>query len=86
MIVAEGSIIDVGDLPGYIFDKRVKLSSGIPVEIDKELERLEREFITAALKESGGVQARAAERLGISERSLWHRIKKLEIRISRNVQ
>jgi two-component system NtrC family response regulator len=31
------------------------------------------------------VQARAAKHLGISERSLWHRIKKLNIQINRVV-
>jgi two-component system, NtrC family, response regulator AtoC len=36
-----------------------------------------------ALKRTGGVQVRAAELLGISERSLWHRIKKLRINVSR---
>ncbi|MDA8390573.1 MAG: sigma-54 dependent transcriptional regulator [Gammaproteobacteria bacterium] len=47
------------------------------------LERLERDAIVAALEACDGVQARAAERLGINERSLWHRIKKLGIRVSR---
>ena len=48
--------------------------------------RLEREMMLEALRQSGGVQARAAERLGISERSFWHRMKKLEIRIDRHLR
>jgi transcriptional regulator with GAF, ATPase, and Fis domain len=32
-----------------------------------------------ALQKAGGVQARAAKILGISERSLWYRVKKLKI-------
>jgi transcriptional regulator with GAF, ATPase, and Fis domain len=36
-------------------------------------------MILEALMSTGGVQARAAELLGIKERSLWHRIKKYEI-------
>ena len=33
----------------------------------------------AALHKAGGVQAKAAKLLGISERSLWYRLKKLDI-------
>ena len=40
-------------------------------------------LILEALSQCKGVQARAAKRLGISERSLWHRIKKLNIQINR---
>ncbi|WP_273795135.1 helix-turn-helix domain-containing protein, partial [Brucella intermedia] len=32
-----------------------------------------------ALSQSRGVQVRAAQMLGINERSLWHRIRKLGI-------
>ncbi|HEY9198047.1 MAG TPA: helix-turn-helix domain-containing protein, partial [Gammaproteobacteria bacterium] len=38
------------------------------------------------LVECQGVQAQAARRLGISERSLWHRLKKLGIQVERIVQ
>ena len=36
-------------------------------------------MIIEALISTSGIQARAAELLGIKERSLWHRIKKYEI-------
>jgi transcriptional regulator with GAF, ATPase, and Fis domain len=47
--------------------------------LDNRLATLERSMIESALARTGGVQARAARLLGIKERSLWHRIKKLEI-------
>jgi len=47
--------------------------------VDNKLKKLEKKLIVAALVETGGVQARAAELLGIKERSLWHRIKKHDI-------
>jgi len=50
------------------------------------LQDMERKMIIAALKESGGVQVQAARLLGIAERSLWHRIKKLGIRVDRAVR
>lgn len=47
--------------------------------IDKRLEEIEKGLIIEALSRSGGVQVKAAEFLGINQRSLWHRIKKLGI-------
>jgi transcriptional regulator with GAF, ATPase, and Fis domain len=46
----------------------------------------ERKVIINALRKTGGVQVQAARLLGISERSLWHRIKKLAIRVDREVR
>jgi len=53
-------------------------------DLDAWLESVERRAILQALEQSGGVQAAAARRLGISERSLWHRIKKLKIQVNRS--
>jgi two-component system NtrC family response regulator len=52
-----------------------------PINLDLHLEKLERALICKALEETQGVQNKAAELLGISERSMWHRIKKLSINI-----
>ena len=83
VIVARGTVIDLADLPRYVLDgaSAPEASPELPSDIDTELMRQERAFIIRALEESGGVQIRAAELLGISERSLWHRIKKHDIRI-----
>jgi len=50
--------------------------------LDEYLRGLEKQMILEALKHCNGVQVKAAKMLGIKERSLWHRIKKLEIDIS----
>jgi len=83
IIVAKQPLVDVGDLPQYLFDIRDGRRDGdrIPADLDNELERVERRHILQALDQTGGVQVKAAELLGISERSLWHRIKKLDIHI-----
>jgi two-component system response regulator AtoC len=47
--------------------------------LDDVLAEGERRMIMDALQKAGGVQARAAKILGISERSLWYRVKKLKI-------
>ncbi|WP_243358212.1 sigma-54 interaction domain-containing protein [Fundidesulfovibrio terrae] len=45
-------------------------------DLDERLEEIEKGLIIAALVRCNGVQVRAAEILGIKERSLWHRVKK----------
>jgi transcriptional regulator with PAS, ATPase and Fis domain len=47
--------------------------------IDKRLDEIEKGLIIEALTRTGGVQVKAAELLGINQRSLWHRIKKYNI-------
>jgi DNA-binding NtrC family response regulator len=49
--------------------------------LDQALEDWERRMILDALRQATGVQARAAKILGVSERSLWYRIKKLNIQV-----
>jgi transcriptional regulator with GAF, ATPase, and Fis domain len=47
--------------------------------MDERMDALEKGLIMDALIRAGGVQVRAAELLGIKERSLWHRIAKHRI-------
>ncbi len=45
-------------------------------DLDERLDEIEKSLIISALIKCHGVQVRAAEMLGIKERSLWHRVKK----------
>ena len=90
LLSCAGSQIDVGDLPQAVRSAvgRAVASAGSLERIgernlDDWLADVERRAILAVLSECEGVQVRAARRLGISERSLWHRIKKLNIQIAR---
>lgn len=87
VIVARGAMVEVNDLPTYIFEDRPPpaRAAGLPTDLDAELERIERKFLTDALQESDGIQADAAKRLGITERSLWHRVKKFGIRVRKHM-
>ena len=63
VIVARGSTIDVRDLSGDIFERdgrHDKLSRRRPNDLDAELARIEKSFILDALRETKGVQSRAA--------------------------
>jgi two-component system response regulator AtoC len=57
----------------------LSLSAG--VSLDDVLADGERRMILDAIAKASGVQARAAKILGISERSLWYRVKKLKIQV-----
>jgi len=50
--------------------------------LDEKLSLMEKEMILEALRKAGGIQVKAAGILGINQRSLWHRIKKLQIDVN----
>jgi DNA-binding NtrC family response regulator len=83
IIVARQDRIDVVDLPHYLFERPSgpEANGGLPAKLDAEIERVERDYLIEALRRAGGVQVKAAELLGISERSFWHRVKKYGINI-----
>jgi two-component system response regulator AtoC len=51
--------------------------------LDQKVAQLERAFVLDALSRAGGVQAAAARLLGVTERSVWHLVKKHRIEVSR---
>lgn len=77
---AKGSLIEPSCLPPEVVSfkprapERAELAEG--QGLDDMLAAIERSTIEDALRHTGGVQSRAAKLLGISERSLWHRIRK----------
>lgn len=81
-ILNEDGIIKPHHLPG-IADKNVQDLDDIDenMPIDEKLNIMEKEIIIDALRKTGGVQVKAANLLGINQRSLWHRIKKHQIDI-----
>jgi DNA-binding NtrC family response regulator len=85
VIVCKGEQISETDLPRYLSASQsvANNSPAFPVDLDRELMRIEQELIIAALNKADGVQVNAAGLLGINERSLWHRIKKFGIQITR---
>ena len=46
------------------------------LRLDAALDRIEKETILRALEETHGVKARAARVLGVSERTLWYKLRK----------
>ncbi|MGE7957391.1 sigma-54-dependent transcriptional regulator [Pseudomonas sp. NPDC089530] len=94
-IVAAGAVIEESDLPGYLFtpqptDANASPLPGdglnVPSDLDAALAEVEKAYILAALQQSNGVQAAAAQLIGISERSFWYRLKKLGIQVDKIVR
>ncbi len=84
-VICEDNYIEPAHLPApvtRVFDAAE--SQEIPplpanLSIDERLAAIEKNMILEALRQTGGVQIRASELLGINQRSLWHRIKKHHI-------
>ena len=92
-IVASGSVIEDDDLPAYLFASRpseggapLVENNGVPADLEAALAQVEKDYILAALQQSNGVQAAAAQLIGISERSFWYRLKKLGIHVDKIVR
>ncbi|MCP3950608.1 MAG: sigma-54-dependent Fis family transcriptional regulator, partial [Desulfobacterales bacterium] len=49
---------------------------GNTASIDDQIKEIEKGMIIEALRKTNGIQIKAAEFLGINQRSLWHRVKK----------
>lgn len=81
-ILSEDGIIESQHLPA-LFRNSADVAKNLndDITLDEKLELIEKEMITDALRKTGGVQVKAAGILGINQRSLWHRIKKLQIDI-----
>ena len=74
-VITRGDVIGRADLPISIQEPEVEESSS-KTDLPVVVERLERRLIREALDRSGGVQTRAAEQLGITERALRYKLKK----------
>lgn len=84
VVLTDTGLIEPGNLPanvtGFMRDHGIQSQdSPDSLTIDKRLDEIEKGLIIEALTRTGGVQVKAAELLGINQRSLWHRIKKYNI-------
>jgi len=84
-VMCENGTIEVNSLPQNItkgLTNRVMVPLKESSHIDEQLREIEKGMIIEALRKTGGVQLKAAQLLGINQRSLWHRIKKYEIDVA----
>ena len=82
-VLSQGQEIVVNHLPETITqlfqNAFIENEDDKDLSIDDKLKEIEKGMIIDALKKTKGIQIRAAELMGINQRSLWHRIKKYQI-------
>lgn len=73
VVMARGAVVTCADLPA-----EVQKAAPTPVAdtLPAQVEELEKKAIAQALERAGGVQSRAAELLGLTERNLRYKLKK----------
>ena len=82
-VVTDGEVVSLAGLPQPVRPAGAGSSNGNGQEqltggitLDEKISQLERAFVIDALAKAGGVQAAAARLLGVTERSVWHLVKK----------
>ncbi len=82
MVMVRGDTIGTVDLPPALVARPTAAedSSAAEGSLPAAVEALEKRMITEALASSAGVQVRAADKLGITERNLRYKIKKLGLK------
>jgi len=86
VVMADSETIGHECLPLHLQSLNNKPSFTLPDrvnDLDNTLASVETQIITDTLHKTAGLQSKAAKMLGISERSLWHRVKKLRIDVGR---
>ena len=88
--MATSQTIEDSDLPPYLFTPQPnqhgavpQSGPSVPPDLEAALAEVEKAYILAALQQANGVQAAAAQLIGISERSFWYRLKKLNIHVEK---
>jgi transcriptional regulator with GAF, ATPase, and Fis domain len=80
-VMSDGMIQPAHLQPHIAGDLESQIIPSLPesASINDRLREIEKAMIIQALKKTRGVQARAAELLGLTQRSMWHKIKKHSI-------
>ncbi len=78
VVLARGKVLDVSDIPSQV---RERVTGGGEVRIDAELtvDEMEKRMIIQALEKTNGNRTKAAEKLGISRRTLHRKLNQYEI-------
>ncbi len=83
VVLSKKKIITTADLPIHVQTPRgdeALSARKLKGSLNETLDTVERGLILDALNESGGMQTRAAEKLGVSERVLRYKLKKYKIK------
>src|SRR5882724_5410143 len=84
MVLAESDVLTERDLPQHIADASDNLPSPKEIPVGLTMEELERLAITKALDQYKGNRTHAANRLGISVRTLQRKLRQYETNSGHN--
>jgi transcriptional regulator with PAS, ATPase and Fis domain len=82
VVLCRGHLITSRDLPFHLKEgegESTAISLLSQLTLPQQLDEMEKQLIREALKENSGIQTRAAEKLGISERVLRYKIQKYRL-------
>ena len=74
LILGDGKVIREEDLPPEI--ARRPDGEGIRVALGRPLEEVERDYLLATLRRFGGNRSRTAEALGVSQKTLYNKLRR----------
>ncbi len=83
IVLSRGDLLVTDDLPASVRASAEEGGSSVVARegsLVRQIESLERKLISEALTAEGGVQYRAADRLGISERTLRYKLEKYKMK------
>ena len=75
---AELKVLDVNDIPSQVQEKSTG-SSAVKIDAELTVDEMEKQMIVQALEKTGGNRTKAAEKLGISRRTLHRKLNEYEI-------
>src|SRR5260370_7938036 len=83
VLITDGDVLTSKFLPTHITkqvsDQTPANAPTLEMDLATTLRNVERQLIIEALERTDGVQRKAAKLLGVTERVLWYKIKKLKI-------
>jgi len=81
VVMGEGRVVVGEDLPQSIrrAEQKHAENGGNPYSFRRRVREFEKNILIGTLDDTNWVQARAARKLGISERSMWHLFKKYDL-------
>ncbi|MEE2889932.1 MAG: sigma-54 dependent transcriptional regulator [Planctomycetota bacterium] len=79
VVTSQGQVLEVDDLPGHIHPQQ-PLDASRSLPIGTTIQEMERELIRATLEFVDGNRRKAAESLGIGERTLYRKIGEYDLR------
>ncbi len=78
VVLARGKLLDVKDIPGQLRESAD--APEVEINADLTVDEMERRMIVQALEKTGGNRTKAAEKLGISRRTLHRKLNEYELK------